>query len=221
MTIANVFDPADIVDKLLSNYGVGDIVDADALSDLLGARLPLDTDTYAIAKELTFHRLSRVELVVGELLRRNILADLKNYALHLIAQEHRVDYSMRDMRKVILKGLKNATREVINFQTDDPDQMAERNDALAYLDTLRMALNPRSRRLKLAVVKPALIRRQSRMSAFTGEPAIFRAWSPSGDDGVTRRLAAPRVAYALSTGAWPRGQVRREGDETNLQVRQP
>jgi hypothetical protein len=153
MTIANVFDPADIVDKLLSSYGVGDIVEADAVSDLLGARLPLDTDTYAIAKELTFHRLSRVELVVSELLRRNILADQKNYALHLIAQPHRVDYSMRDMRKVIVKGLRNATREIVNFQTTDADQMAERNDALAYLDTLRMALNPRSRRLKIAVVK--------------------------------------------------------------------
>ena len=145
----NILDPVATTDIILSQYKIGDIIEADALSEILEARLPVDTDTYGVAKELTFQRLTRVDLVRSELLRRNVLADVKNYALHLIAQEHRVDYSMRDMRKVILKGLKHASSEIINFQTNDGVQMAERNDALAYLDTLRLALNPRSRRLKI------------------------------------------------------------------------
>ena len=71
----------------------------------------------------------------------------------------------------------------------------------------------------------ALIRIQSRMSAFSGEPAVFQNMVAFRHDGVTRRIAAPRVAYALSVGAWPPrgGQVRlRTGDSDyrieNLEV---
>ena len=66
----------------------------------------------------------------------------------------------------------------------------------------------------------ALIRRQSRMSAFSGEPAVFQNMVCIRHDGVTRRLAAPRVAYAIQTEAWPPrgGQVRLKSGDSDYRL---
>ena len=66
----------------------------------------------------------------------------------------------------------------------------------------------------------ALIRIESRMSAFSGEPAIFSGMVAIRHGGVTRRLAAPRVAYAIQTEAWPPrgGQVRLKVGDSDFRL---
>jgi hypothetical protein len=145
----NDFDPVKVTDAILSQYKIGDIIPADTLSDFLDAPIPQGDQRFDIAQDMNFLRLVRTAAVQKELLRRNVLGDLKKYALHLIAQEHRVDYSVREAKKKISKSLKDAMNEIINFETNDPNLMAERNDMLNYLDTLHTALNPRSRRMKV------------------------------------------------------------------------
>jgi hypothetical protein len=66
----------------------------------------------------------------------------------------------------------------------------------------------------------ALIRIQSRMTAFSGEPAIFQNMVCIRHGGTVRRLAPGRVAYALSTGRWPpRGvQVRLKTGDSDFRL---
>ena len=66
----------------------------------------------------------------------------------------------------------------------------------------------------------ALIRRECRMSAFSGESAIFSGMVAIRHGGTVRRLAPGRVAYAVSTGRWPpKGvQVRLKTGDSDYQL---
>jgi hypothetical protein len=69
-----------------------------------------------------------------------------------------------------------------------------------------------------------IIRRQCRIAALDGEPAVFRG--PKGValvsvrvQGRIRRIVALRAAWALATGEWPKGIVRaRDGDDRNFRA---
>lgn len=64
-----------------------------------------------------------------------------------------------------------------------------------------------------------IIRRRCHVDAFAREPAVYRGMVRVTHEGRSRRIAAPRVAWAIHFGSWPKGRViLLDGDETNMRA---
>jgi hypothetical protein len=156
----NTFDPVAAAGELLAEFKVGDIVPADTVTELTGTRLPVGNDTFAVGQELVFERLQRVGALREELLKTHkILAISENHALELVRPEHQVDAALRRVKLKTDQVLRRGVNEVANLDMAGLPNLliAEQHDAMTYLDALRLALNPRSRRLKVANVTPLKI----------------------------------------------------------------
>jgi hypothetical protein len=153
----SVFNPIATVDSILSHYSVGDIVPAEALSEFIDTRSPEDHDTFGVAKQLLFERLTRIKQLRDEFLSRKILAIQEENTLVLIKPVHHVDRALRRVKHKVDAVLRRGVHEVANLDMAGlpSDLITEQHDAAVYLDNLRTALNPRSRRLRINIVKTA------------------------------------------------------------------
>lgn len=153
----NVFNPVAVAKNIVARYKPGDVIGADTVSELVDVREPRNDDLFGIGKALVLDRLQRVSLLREELLETHkILAVSEAGGLELVLPAHQIDRALLRVKLKVDKVLRRGVGEVLNLGVNGPlDPLAmEQRDAAVYLDALRLALNPRSRRLKIANVVP-------------------------------------------------------------------
>jgi hypothetical protein len=157
------FDPVAAAAAVLAEFAPGDLVPTETISAIVGIRMPDDeNDSWGFGRTLVLERVIRTGALIGVLLKTHKVYAQRgpSGSLELIRPGDQIGRALAKLKREMDKDLKSAGLAIVNLdlggalpdQKDadhvDPRRLSDRSDALNYVDTLRRALNPKSRRLR-------------------------------------------------------------------------
>lgn len=169
-----IFNVGDAVKQIIEQFHPGDLIPEKIMSELLMCSPPQDTDLFSDASRKLLTRLARFKRMTDVLLKEYnfLILPAPKGAAEFIRPEEQVDRALEEMRHDVSKRLRDATLRISCLQTNIG--AVEQANAANYVDSLRRAINPNSRRLK----------RQLRPMTVTVEPATVDPSAPTVESTV-------------------------------------